>query len=107
MRCLCGREEDSSEESDMEDSGQTELSAAAKGKHDLLLKTDAVSTLALLLLCIWYCLFVLLEDLKWRVCVCEQGGRGGGFFKHTKKSQAMFPFTEEKVKWDDYGELIT
>uniref|UniRef100_A0A8R1DV18 Cleavage and polyadenylation specificity factor subunit 2 n=1 Tax=Caenorhabditis japonica TaxID=281687 RepID=A0A8R1DV18_CAEJA len=28
------------------------------------------------------------------------------FFKTTKKSFPMFPYTEEKVKWDDYGEVI-
>lgn len=28
------------------------------------------------------------------------------FFKTTKKSFPMFPYIEEKVKWDDYGEVI-
>ncbi|CAH1791432.1 unnamed protein product, partial [Owenia fusiformis] len=29
-----------------------------------------------------------------------------GFFKQVKKSFPMFPFHEEKVRWDDYGEII-
>lgn len=28
------------------------------------------------------------------------------FFKSTKKSFPMYPYIEEKVKWDDYGEII-
>ncbi|CAO4380268.1 unnamed protein product [Caenorhabditis nigoni] len=28
------------------------------------------------------------------------------FFKSTKKSFPMYPYIEEKVKWDDYGEVI-
>ncbi|ELU12868.1 hypothetical protein CAPTEDRAFT_155355 [Capitella teleta] len=32
--------------------------------------------------------------------------KGKGFFKQVKKSQAMFPFEEEKLKWDEYGEII-
>lgn len=29
-----------------------------------------------------------------------------GFFKSNKKQHAMFPFVEEKIKWDEYGEII-
>ncbi|KAK2170652.1 hypothetical protein LSH36_1g04012 [Paralvinella palmiformis] len=29
-----------------------------------------------------------------------------GFFKQAKKSYPMFPIREEKLKWDDYGEII-
>lgn len=29
-----------------------------------------------------------------------------GFFKQAKKSYLMFPVKEEKIKWDDYGEII-
>lgn len=29
-----------------------------------------------------------------------------GFFKQAKKSYPMFPLKEEKVKWDEYGEII-
>ncbi|CAI4229272.1 unnamed protein product [Auanema sp. JU1783] len=28
------------------------------------------------------------------------------FFKQSKKSYPMYPYIEEKVKWDDYGEII-
>jgi cleavage and polyadenylation specificity factor subunit 2 len=50
------------------------LSAVAKGKHDLLVKTETkVQT---------------------------------GFFKSNKKQYPMFPFFEEKVKFDEYGEII-
>ena len=34
------------------------------------------------------------------------GGGGAGFFKSTKKSYPMYPLREEKIKWDDYGEVI-
>lgn len=29
-----------------------------------------------------------------------------GFFKQNKKQHPMFPFVEEKVKVDEYGEII-
>ena len=29
-----------------------------------------------------------------------------GFFKQNKKQQPLFSFVEEKIKWDDYGEII-
>jgi len=28
-----------------------------------------------------------------------------GFFKHNRKTYPMFPFKEETVKWDDYGQI--
>ncbi|VDP06542.1 unnamed protein product [Soboliphyme baturini] len=28
------------------------------------------------------------------------------FFKHAKKTYPLLPFVEEKIKWDDYGEII-
>jgi len=66
-----------SEDVDMSDESEDEmdsLSAVAKGKHDLLVKTETkVQT---------------------------------GFFKSNKKQYPMFPFFEEKVKFDEYGEII-
>ncbi|XP_062857770.1 cleavage and polyadenylation specificity factor subunit 2 [Trichomycterus rosablanca] len=35
-----------------------------------------------------------------------EGGRKGGFFKQAKKSYPMFPSHEERIKWDEYGEII-
>lgn len=35
----------------------------------------------------------------------ETKGRTG-FFKQAKKAYPMFPYTEERVKWDEYGEII-
>ncbi|KAI0233701.1 Cleavage and polyadenylation specificity factor subunit 2 [Lamellibrachia satsuma] len=35
----------------------------------------------------------------------ENKGRTG-FFKQAKKAYPMFPLVEEKIKWDDYGEII-
>ena len=29
-----------------------------------------------------------------------------GFFKSAKKQHPMFPFREDKVRYDDYGEII-
>lgn len=29
-----------------------------------------------------------------------------GFFKQSKKQHPMFPFVEEKIKVDEYGEII-
>jgi len=29
-----------------------------------------------------------------------------GFFKSAKKSYPMYPMREEKIKWDDYGEMV-
>lgn len=34
------------------------------------------------------------------------GGSAGGIFKTSKKTYPMFPMREEKIKWDDYGEII-
>uniref|UniRef100_T1J0U4 Cleavage and polyadenylation specificity factor subunit 2 n=1 Tax=Strigamia maritima TaxID=126957 RepID=T1J0U4_STRMM len=36
----------------------------------------------------------------------NEGKSRGGFFKQAKKSYPMFPFHEEKIRWDDYGEII-
>ncbi|XP_033127154.1 cleavage and polyadenylation specificity factor subunit 2-like, partial [Anneissia japonica] len=36
----------------------------------------------------------------------EGGKKGTSFFKHARKSYPMFPFHEERIKWDEYGELI-
>lgn len=35
-----------------------------------------------------------------------EGGRKGSFFKQAKKSYPMFPSHEERIKWDEYGEII-
>uniref|UniRef100_A0A8C2CM83 Cleavage and polyadenylation specificity factor subunit 2 n=1 Tax=Cyprinus carpio TaxID=7962 RepID=A0A8C2CM83_CYPCA len=35
-----------------------------------------------------------------------EGGRKGSFFKQAKKSYPMFPTHEERIKWDEYGEII-
>uniref|UniRef100_A0A8C4QU89 Cleavage and polyadenylation specificity factor subunit 2 n=1 Tax=Eptatretus burgeri TaxID=7764 RepID=A0A8C4QU89_EPTBU len=36
----------------------------------------------------------------------NESTRKGSFFKQAKKAYPMFPFVEEKIKWDDYGEII-
>lgn len=38
--------------------------------------------------------------------VVRAGKSQTGFFKSSKKQYAMFPFHEEKIKYDDYGEII-
>lgn len=44
---------------------------------------------------------------KHDIVVRQNGGRATtGFFKSSKKQYAMFPFHEEKVRHDDYGEII-
>lgn len=65
-----------SEDADMSDESEDEmdLNAVAKGKHDLLVKTETKAQT--------------------------------GFFKSSKKQHPMFPFFEEKVKFDEYGEII-
>ncbi|XP_069688584.1 probable cleavage and polyadenylation specificity factor subunit 2 isoform X2 [Periplaneta americana] len=69
--------QEKNEDADLSDESEDEmdsLSAVAKGKHDLLVKTETkVQT---------------------------------GFFKSNKKQYPMFPFFEEKVKFDEYGEII-
>ncbi|KAK7103107.1 cleavage and polyadenylation specificity factor subunit 2-like [Littorina saxatilis] len=35
-----------------------------------------------------------------------EGKSKSGFFKQAKKAYPMFPFHEEKIKWDEYGEII-
>ncbi|XP_063222621.1 probable cleavage and polyadenylation specificity factor subunit 2 [Bacillus rossius redtenbacheri] len=57
-----------------ESEDEMDLSAVAKGKHDLLVKTESKAQT--------------------------------GFFKSNKKQHPMFPFFEEKIKFDEYGEII-
>lgn len=68
--------------SDSED--EQEL-AAIKGKHDLL---------------------VVKSEIKSQAGAGGVGVGGAGFFKSSKKQHPMFPFYEEKVKFDEYGEII-
>ncbi|XP_067012309.1 probable cleavage and polyadenylation specificity factor subunit 2 [Anabrus simplex] len=68
--------QDKSEDADLSDESEDEmdLNAVAKGKHDLLVKTETKAQT--------------------------------GFFKSNKKQHPIFPFFEEKVKFDEYGEII-
>ncbi|XP_053969737.1 probable cleavage and polyadenylation specificity factor subunit 2 [Anastrepha ludens] len=43
---------------------------------------------------------------KHDIVVRPEGRHHSGFFKSTKKHYAMFPFHEEKIKCDEYGEII-
>lgn len=36
----------------------------------------------------------------------SEGSRKGSFFKQAKKAYPMFPMHEERIKWDEYGEII-
>ncbi|KAJ8896010.1 hypothetical protein PR048_001351 [Dryococelus australis] len=58
-----------------ESEDEMDLGTVAKGKHDLLVKTEAKAQT--------------------------------GFFKSNKKQHPMFPFFEEKIKFDEYGEIIS
>ncbi|XP_045464332.1 probable cleavage and polyadenylation specificity factor subunit 2 [Harmonia axyridis] len=40
------------------------------------------------------------------IVIKQEGHVSGGFFKVTKKQYPMYPFQEEKIKSDDYGEII-
>lgn len=40
------------------------------------------------------------------IVVKQEGKLSSGFFKTTKKTHPMFPFYEEKIKSDEYGEII-
>uniref|UniRef100_A0A182T530 Cleavage and polyadenylation specificity factor subunit 2 n=1 Tax=Anopheles maculatus TaxID=74869 RepID=A0A182T530_9DIPT len=43
---------------------------------------------------------------KHDIVVRPEGRSHTGFFKSSKKNYAMFPFHEEKIKFDEYGEII-
>ncbi|XP_017769181.1 PREDICTED: probable cleavage and polyadenylation specificity factor subunit 2 [Nicrophorus vespilloides] len=43
---------------------------------------------------------------KHDIVIKQEGKIHGGFFKATKKQHPMFPFHEDKIKSDDYGEII-
>ncbi|XP_058117782.1 probable cleavage and polyadenylation specificity factor subunit 2 isoform X1 [Anopheles coustani] len=43
---------------------------------------------------------------KHDIVVRPEGRSHTGFFKSSKKQYAMFPFHEEKIKFDEYGEII-
>ncbi|PIK52140.1 hypothetical protein BSL78_10987 [Apostichopus japonicus] len=36
----------------------------------------------------------------------ELNKKGTNFFKHAKKTYAMYPFHEKRIQWDEYGEII-
>ncbi|XP_066244891.1 probable cleavage and polyadenylation specificity factor subunit 2 [Euwallacea similis] len=40
------------------------------------------------------------------IVVKQEGKVSGGFFKVTKKHHPMYPFKEEKIKCDEYGEIV-
>ena len=40
------------------------------------------------------------------IVIKQEGKISGGFFKAVRKQHPMFPFKEEKIKCDDYGEII-
>lgn len=43
---------------------------------------------------------------KHDIVVRPEGRSHTGFFKSSKKQYAMFPFHEDKIKFDEYGEII-
>lgn len=43
---------------------------------------------------------------KHDIVVRPEGRAHSGFFKSSKKQHAMFPFHEEKIRWDEYGEIV-
>lgn len=40
------------------------------------------------------------------IVIKQEGKVSGGFFKVTKKHYPMYPFKEEKIKCDEYGEIV-
>lgn len=40
------------------------------------------------------------------IVIKQEGKISGGFFKVTKKMHPMYPFHEDKIKCDEYGEII-
>lgn len=40
------------------------------------------------------------------IVIKQEGKISGGFFKVTKKMHPMYPFHEEKIKCDEYGDII-
>lgn len=47
-----------------------------------------------------------LHKTKHDLMMKGEGSRKGSFFKQAKKSYPMFPAPEERIKWDEYGEII-
>lgn len=43
---------------------------------------------------------------KHDIVVRPEGRAHTGFFKSSRKQHVMFPFHEDKIKWDDYGEIV-
>ncbi|KAL5273884.1 CPSF2 family protein [Megaselia abdita] len=43
---------------------------------------------------------------KHDIVIRPEGRHHSGFFKTNKKHHVMFPFHEEKIKFDDYGEIV-
>lgn len=43
---------------------------------------------------------------KHDILVRPEGRNHTGFFKTNRKQHVMFPFHEDKLKWDEYGEIV-
>ncbi|XP_072283809.1 cleavage and polyadenylation specificity factor subunit 2 [Pyxicephalus adspersus] len=48
----------------------------------------------------------MVHKAKHDLMMKNEGSRKGSFFKQAKKSHPMFPAPEERIKWDEYGEII-
>lgn len=46
------------------------------------------------------------QKAKHDLMMKSEGKSRTGFFKQAKKAYPMFPFSEERLKWDEYGEII-
>ena len=46
------------------------------------------------------------STLLWSLASYVQGKARTGFFKQVKKAYPMFPLFEDRIKWDEYGEII-
>uniref|UniRef100_UPI00358E8751 cleavage and polyadenylation specificity factor subunit 2 n=1 Tax=Myxine glutinosa TaxID=7769 RepID=UPI00358E8751 len=74
------RKQEQAREDDVDSSDESDMEV--DGEHPSVLKTK--------------------HDLMMK----NESSRKGSFFKQAKKAYPMFPFVEEKIKWDDYGEII-
>merc|ERR1719414_2254724 len=88
-------EDDESSDEEMETGkgqGHSGKGHAKAVKHDIIMKGGAAASSQV----------AGLEDQAAAV----KGVAKQGFFKSTKSKFLMFPFHEEKLRWDDYGEII-
>ena len=81
------------------------LVVTVMGKQSVYMSMILLQVTIVLLKIIFLSQYFEMDNKGILLLLLQNKGRTG-FFKQAKKAYPMFPLVEEKIKWDDYGELI-